>query len=160
MRAGKHFALFIVGYEELGPSVHVGVVRPIQMDMNDVGDTFSPLYIGAYNPRDQRTARWGTSEIHCCSFWLGSGRCWSTEWPRPYHEPDIYEWEGRITWNNSPKEKVGLLLDLDQGTLTAYDGSIKLGVIKEGLGGEYSWFTHIEEEKCSVSMERHPLPST
>ena len=62
-------------------------------------------------------------------------------------------------WDGT-NEEIGLLLDLDQGTLTAYDGSMKLGVMKEGLGGEYSWFTQIEEENCAVSIMRRSPPST
>lgn len=160
MRAGKHFTLFSIDCgNTYGPelSVHVGVMRPIQFD-TVYEYTFSPLFLGSedYNPRDQRTACWGRSEIHCCSFWFGSGECWSTDWT--VYEPESCGWEGLSAWDDT-KAEVGLLLDLDRGTLSAYDGSLKLGVMKEGLEGEYSWFTEIEEHNCTVSIERCPLPS-
>ena len=48
---------------------------------------------------------------------------------------------------------IGLLLDLDKGNLTVYMNNSKLGVMKEGLSGEYSWFASISNEN-SVPIER------
>ena len=159
MRAGKHFTLFSVLHNTGDhPQVNVGVVRPIQFDDPGNMNDFSPLYIRNYNPLDQCTARWGTSEIHCCSLFFNSGRCYSTDWTVPMAEG--CNWEGMSNWDdNFVRKDVGLLLDLVQGTLTAYDGNMKLGVIKEGLGGEYSWFAHVEERRCTVSIHRLYLPS-
>ena len=45
------------------------------------------------------------------------------------------EWEGRERIEE--RCEVGLLLDLDEGTLTVYKDERRLGVMKGGLGGEY-----------------------
>eukprot|EP01046_Picozoa_sp_COSAG06_P037080 COSAG06_NODE_4150_length_4519_cov_3.696045_5_plen_84_part_00 len=36
-------------------------------------------------------------------------------------------------------DRIGLLLDLDQGTMTVYKNDERLGVMATGLRGEYSW---------------------
>ena len=48
---------------------------------------------------------------------------------------------------------IGLLLDLDEGTLTVYKNGRRLGVMKDGLSGEYCWYTSIYS-----SGERGTLP--
>ena len=42
------------------------------------------------------------------------------------------------------KRELGLLLeDLDEGTLTAYKGGTRLGIMIDGLAGEYVWVSHV-----------------
>ena len=44
------------------------------------------------------------------------------------------------TWNNArvPRDSIlGMLLDLDKGTLTIYKDNQRLGVMISGLAGEY-----------------------
>jgi hypothetical protein len=36
-------------------------------------------------------------------------------------------------------DRIGLLLDLDQGTMTVYKNDERLGVMATELSGEYSW---------------------
>ena len=48
-------------------------------------------------------------------------------------------------------DRIGLLLDLDQGSMTVYKNDERLGVMATGLSGEYSW---------AVSMYRHGSRST
>jgi hypothetical protein len=40
---------------------------------------------------------------------------------------------------NEPGDRVGLLLDLGQGSMTVYKNDERLGVMATGLSGEYSW---------------------
>ena len=53
---------------------------------------------------------------------------------------------------------IGMLLDLDEGTLAVYKNGRRLGVMKDGLSGEYCWFTSLLGCGCSVSVERGTLP--
>ena len=53
---------------------------------------------------------------------------------------------------------VGMLLDLNEGTLTAYMNDRQLGVMKNRLSGEYCWFTLFYGRGSSVSIERGALP--
>ena len=52
--------------------------------------------------------------------------------------PDGHDWEGM---QNATKEgdRIGMLLDLDQGSMTVYKNDERLGVMATGLSGEYSW---------------------
>ena len=52
---------------------------------------------------------------------------------------------------------MGLLLDLEEGTLTVYKNGRRLGVMMEGLSGEYCWYTTIGSS-ITVSIERGALP--
>ena len=36
-------------------------------------------------------------------------------------------------------DTIGMLLDLDEGTLSVYKNGRKLGVMKRGLAGHYCW---------------------
>ena len=54
------------------------------------------------------------------------------------HYPAPYEWEG-MQGAKEEGDRVGLLLDLDQGTMTAYKNDKRLGVMATGLSGEYCW---------------------
>ena len=54
---------------------------------------------------------------------------------------------------------VGLLLDLDSGTLSVFKDGRKLGVMKEGLSGAYCWFVSSSEIKCTVKIERRMPPA-
>ena len=52
---------------------------------------------------------------------------------------------------------VGLLLDLDEGTLAVYKNRRRLGVTKSGLCGEYCWYTSMYYCHNTVSIERGTL---
>ena len=48
---------------------------------------------------------------------------------------------------------VGLLLNLYEGTLTVYTNGRRLGVVKDGLSGEYCWYTSLCND-VTLSIER------
>ena len=49
-----------------------------------------------------------------------------------------YQWEGK-EWIREASFKIGLVLDLDEGTLDVYKNDRRLGTMKSGLVGEYCW---------------------
>ena len=63
-----------------------------------------------------------------CFYATGSGHCY----------PGYRDWEG-MQRAMEEGDRVGLLLDLDQGTMTVYKNDERLGVMATGLSGEYSW---------------------
>ena len=97
---------------------------------------------------DARTERWGSNNIHCCAY-----SCYEGE----YHWSDWADGGNRENWADMRDMEadgtIGLLLDLDEGTLTVYMNGSRLGVMKEGLSGEYSWFTSVSNAN-SVRIER------
>ncbi len=55
--------------------------------------------------------------------------------------------------------RIGLLLDLDQGTMTVYKNDERLGVMATGLSGEYSWAVSLGEHGGSTRIEAAAAPA-
>jgi len=68
------------------------------------------------------------------------------------------EWEGMEPARLVDNLSVGLLLDLDAGTLSVFKDGMNLGVMKEGLTGSYCWYVlyyfSVYSRKCSVNIKR------
>jgi hypothetical protein len=62
-----------------------------------------------------------------CFYITGNGCCC----------PGYNSWEGMQGAKQG--DRIGMLLDLDQGTMTVYKNDKRLGVMATGLSGEYSW---------------------
>ena len=165
MRGGRHFVEFAISHDEQSNlNIFVGVVRPvsltngIDMEADWQGKVF-PMYVSSsYAPavaeklRSQTTAKWGVGNVHCCAFFCGSGyRRW-TDWG----SNDSSQWRGLEGLGESGT--VGLLLDLDEGTLTVFKNGRRLGVMKDGLGGEYIWFVSVYSP-CTISMSEGTAPN-
>jgi hypothetical protein len=159
MRSGKHFALFT----QAGFTI-VGVVRPVQIDRATFGDgeldSFSPGFQSFWEYLiGQRTDSWGDSNVHCCTMNTAGSFCNLFS----YGTFHWYDWISR-----SPIETIdgiqggvpiGLLLDLVERTLTAYQNGQRIGMLKDGLSGEYCWCaTASSGTATSVSVERSLAP--
>ncbi|KAL7526940.1 hypothetical protein ACHAXR_001720 [Thalassiosira sp. AJA248-18] len=134
MRAGKHYCTITVTDNKV-PCITAGVTRSIEtLDRDfasECGEGWDPVYhVSTY-------AQWD-SDVHCCMYngasanamWVG----WSTEDDDPLDQikyPEITNWNGMETL--PPGSILGLLLDLDNGTLAVYKDGRRLGVIKDGL---------------------------
>ena len=53
---------------------------------------------------------------------------------------------------------MGLLLDLNEGTLSVFKNGRLLGEMKDGLGGEYVWFVTVGSS-CTISMSKGRAPN-
>lgn len=122
---------------------------------------FSPMQLNFY-PKllAEHTDRWGESNKHWCAYSSHNGLRYSADWE---NLPGIdEEWDsgaGLATVLPGERAKVGLLLDLDEGTLTVYKDGRRLGVIQDGLTGEYCWFAEIPcEARGEVSISRGEPP--
>ena len=74
----------------------------------------------------------------------GSGKTWDTKNNRREVRPEWGHWESQKNCS------LGILLDLDEGTLSVFEvlknGKTKLkGVLKDGLSGEYCWVVEITD---------------
>ena len=59
-------------------------------------------------------------------------------------------------------DAVGMLLNLDVGTLTVYRNNRRLGVMKTGLSGSYCWYASLVDRQIitdAVSIKRGILPN-
>ena len=143
MRSGRHFAVF--------KNFPVGVVRPVQIIRSDFDDGlrgFSPTtprfkeYL-----RGKQTDRWNDSNVHCCEVGAYGGFCWS-DWTRDKEDTWIEGFQG-----GAP---IGLLLDLDDGTLSVYQNGRSLGVMKDGLSGEYCWYATVFGKPITIKRGLAP----
>ena len=73
-------------------------------------------------------------------------------------EPGFHEWDG-MQGAYKQGDRVGMLLDLDQGSMTVWKNGIKLGVMQaEGLSGPLCWAVSIFDEHYSARIESAPAP--
>ena len=74
-------------------------------------------------------------------------------------EPGGHDWEGSQTAMES--DRIGMLLDLDQGSMTVWKNDVKLGVmVAEGLRGPLCWAVSMFDEGYSVRIESAPAPAS
>ncbi|EJK46564.1 hypothetical protein THAOC_34762, partial [Thalassiosira oceanica] len=140
MRGGRHFVEFEINHDEQSSHIYLGVIRPvsltdgIDLEADWEGHVSPVLVSSSFKPavaeklRSQRTAKWGVSDVHCCSYYCNSGRCYWTDWNT---EDNYSGWQGQEGFRGSGT--IGLLLDLDEGTLSVFKDGRRLGVMKEGL---------------------------
>ncbi|EJK51712.1 hypothetical protein THAOC_29092 [Thalassiosira oceanica] len=147
MRSGKHFAVF-TGYGS------VGVIRPVQIKTSDFGEgelnVFSPFLFRFWEYlAGQGTDRWNDSNVHCCFLSLTGPHFWRwCDWAGASNKP------GSSIGAFHPNNPTGLLLDLEDGTLSIYQNGQRLATLKDGLSGEYCWFALVYGRTTSISIER------
>ena len=177
IRGGKHFVEFVIS-EDNGytlradkQEVLLGIIRPVSLTNNidlsaDWEGSVDPVLVSldpesstrselAAKLRSQRTRKWGDSDIHCCVYTFALGGCSWTDWNED-EELACYEWQ--VEQELGDYSKVGLLLDLDEGTLSVFRNGRCLGVMKKGLSGEYCWFISAASS-CTIQMSRGQVPS-
>ncbi len=131
MREGVHFAEFTIARKACG--VFVGVIRPGWdvglCDVTGAHDTGAATLYG-----------------HCLYYSL-SGKRW----------PDNTAWDGMQPSREG--DRVGLLLDLDQGSMTVYKNGEWIGVMRAaGLTGEYCWAASLGAAQDCVHINSKPVP--
>jgi hypothetical protein len=88
-----------------------------------------------------------TVDDHCFYFTLNGS-----------HSPNGRSWEG-MQRTMEQGDRIGMLLDLDQGTMTVYKNDELLGVMATGLSGEYSWAVSLNITGTSVRIEAAAAPA-
>jgi len=153
MRAGKHYVEFERDDCEYN-FVQVGIMRRIK-GLGERGMwEFSPLRNGK-KLLQEKTEKWGSGNVHAVLCNLGGTL--DTNWS---------DWDKRLppdegVYYNVGSGKLGMLLDLDEGTLTVYKNGRSRGVkVKSGLTGEYCWAVEIYDtsDGTTVHMERGSIP--
>ena len=122
MRCSRHFVEFVITIDE-HRDIFAGVIRPVSLTIDtgleaDWEGLVNPVRVSSsYKPavseklRSQRTAKWGDSNVHCCTYYCGNGRCDWTDWDST---------EKCSNWHGSEKDWkevviVCLILDEDPG---------------------------------------------
>ena len=169
MKTGKHYVTFCIRSVDDLSHLDFGVIRPIK-DWGKKGlYSFDPMcydlnQIQYRHPLlAEKTEDWG-NDLHCCSYQSYEGRCFYANWCDEDKDAgdrwDGDEWEGMEHLNTNGNVTVGLLLDLNSGTLSVFKDGRMLGVIKEALTGAYCWFFCGHVTTCEVKIERGTSPAT
>ena len=169
MRAGRHYVTFTREGNHPNPvhrCLRFGIIRPLKnWDKKGMTD-FDPIHNHYFDElRQERTDRWGDGTVHYCST-AGRGRCiwsdWITDhWDEDYGVHHVFLDGMEEVFNDGMGEvcfvsgdKIGMLLDLDVGTLSLYKNGRRLGAIKDGLSGEYCWTTSSWTHAISATIEK------
>lgn len=174
MTSGRHYAKFYIDTSSSQCMFRfvysrVGIMRPVDSDLKEVGWTeFHPIYDTALNDfLDEKTDAWGKSNVHTCIYSDFEGDCEWSDWDTNLCEEIKWDgMEGFTCQQDGKVGQVGLLLDLDEGTLTVYKDGKRLGIMMRGLAGEYCWTVSILAQahgcphKQNVRVERAPVPTT
>jgi hypothetical protein len=73
--------------------------------------------------------------------------------------PGYHSWEG-TQHAREVGDRIGMLLDLDQGSMTVYKNDEWLGVMATGLSGEYSWAVSLYNAGSSARIEPALAPES
>ena len=158
LRAGKHYASFEVHRLSYPTSVsaHLGVMRPGKANRQSSATTILPEFYQNFSRYIDSHGECSNNSIHCCVYNAYNGECYTSDWGG-YNEFEL----SSMTWDGmeimSSGDEMGLLLDLDEGTLSVYKNGRKLGVIKKGLAGPYCWVASMISG-TSITIKRGTIP--
>ena len=182
MMTGKHY----VSFETCNPTrwlllgmtrfpLWVGVIRPGEAMQNASEPSFyenfterngnrqynNRINCCVYFGRDGGKCyshNWGEcNPVNCCMYYTSDGRCYS-------HDRESNcgfskkNWDGMKRIPSPSKIEIGMLLDLDEGTLSVYSNGRKLGVMKRGLAGHYCWVVATNAAFTQVTIKRGTVP--
>jgi len=151
LRAGKHYVLFTPDKRRAHTNLRMGIMRPGQANQNASGtpvdkeffQNISLTHVEHYN-----------NNIDFCLYSAKGGCCYTCAWEDS--SPIAKTWDGFE--RASPYDEIGMLLNLDEGTLSVYKNGRKLGVMKKGLEGPYCWAVSTLGG-AQVSIKRGAVPS-
>jgi hypothetical protein len=83
-----------------------------------------------------------------CFYWTADGERF----------PGSHNWEGRQ--GAIEGDRIGMLLDLDQGSMTVYKNDERLGVMATGLSGEYCWAMSMGYPEDSARIDAAAAPAS
>ncbi|EJK52437.1 hypothetical protein THAOC_28285 [Thalassiosira oceanica] len=136
MESGIHFAEFSI----VGGRPYLGIVRPIpNLDPYRFSDDDGHFHFMSGHHDDyfmaSRTDEWGTSNVHACEYNSSDGSMNRDDWEGDIEHDEGLDWEGMESCEGG--DTIGMLLNLDSGTLSVYKNDRRLGVMKDGLSGSY-----------------------
>jgi len=171
MRAGKHCVSFQFNLSyRLSLAISCGIMRPTTNDIttlrkcHPVCDDLSSFSLKDYE------SLYNDNNIDCClmdtSMGHGSIRKRWKMWKESellamyedqrekvleQNEFQSFDWGG-IEHNNEASYKIGMVLDLDEGTLDVYKNDRRLGTMIRGLVGEYCWVVSFRSLSGDISV--------
>ena len=178
MRAGKHYVSFQVNDDDSNRprfAISCGIMRPTTKDITSLECCHPGVDdLSSFSLKDYKSLH--NDNVDCCLMDTFTGRGvtrerwkkWKLSELNAMNEEQYFRavkqnqccsflnWEGRGQIPDTPF-KIGMVLDLDEGTLDVYDTDRRLGTMKNGLVGEYCWVVTFESTntaKVLVSIGR------
>jgi len=155
LRTGKHYVTFEVRNSLYMCSVLAGVMRPGQADQEAHLNPLCGGFFEHFSQRSGNEAYNNNNKVHCCMYTAHNGERCISDWTRT-GLPMSETWDGSESMDSG--DKIGMLLDLDEGTLSVYKNGQRLGVMKSGLAGSYCWVVSIHMG-VQVTIKRGTIPS-
>lgn len=152
MRGGRHYAEFTVLSGQPHPDNLFGVI-------NQASRPGWAAVGGGAAPAGREQQKSGMS----CFYATIDGECSMLPPPGPASDGATPtgpppRWKGQQT--ATLNERVGLLLDLEQGSMTVFKEGDLMGVMMaSGLSGEYCWAAGLYETGDRVRIESRPVPA-
>ncbi|EJK53440.1 hypothetical protein THAOC_27129, partial [Thalassiosira oceanica] len=138
MCSGIHYAEF-----HLTECSCIGVVRPLNLSPDRFANGAFHFHVRNFfgDFLAARTDTWGRGNVHSCDYNLKDGLMSWTNWDDLAET--FLEWEGVEGCLSG--DTLGMVLNLDEGTLSVYKNNRRLGVMKDGLCGSYCWCVSVWE---------------
>ena len=157
MESGIHYTEFQI----IAGRPQIGIARPmpnLDSDRYYANRNFTFLDIWRYGLLSSTIDdEWGSGNMHLCQYFCIDGAKFCTGWRREVMDAMREdEWEGRE--DAQAGDTIGMLLNLEEGTLTVYKNNRRLGVMKDGLSGSYCWYTSLIEGDAAVAIKRGQPP--
>jgi len=160
MRAGRHYATFTSGGDAALLLKYVGITRPLpNWDKKGLTSFFLEDPDNFEEFQRERTERW-SGDVNYCGITLCNHVALTYDWGswRPNGLIGAAGMIGDGSHCCISGDKIGLLLDLDAGTLTIYKNGERLGTAKDGLAGEYCWFGTLASPGNELCIEKESIP--
>ncbi|KAL9191574.1 hypothetical protein ACHAXT_001280 [Thalassiosira profunda] len=186
MSSGKHYATFTPTGSHRLFYFWIGIVRPkstsILRTASPAGRRLDDGEVAFWNEhqfeqfrdavtvKDDDARAKATSNVDYCAYYTLEGDCKCADFRstpgRLEGRPCKAVRNGGTLMDHNMDAEFGLLLDLDEGTLVVYKNGKRLGVLKDGLRGEYVWTASIMAhhkgtgEEQNVRIQRAPVPTS
>ena len=165
LRAGKHYASFFIG--DFG-SLFVGVMKPGQANQTAKGFPVRKEFYEHFSRRlghGEHTNNNNVNSVQCCLYNTLDPTCWTSDWVQKLSSERLNsnDWGGMESVSSIHQSittsglDIGMLLDLDEGTLSVYKNGRKLGVMKRGLTGPYCWVVSMFGGEVTIKRGKIPL---
>ena len=119
------------------------------LDGGEWGDMLFGVTRPSSRPDGRRCVHWGqlagTDREEFVNRYVEDGSCFFRTCQHPCSCRDDRDGWSHTRLRHDGTETVGLLLDLDAGTMTAYLNGRLLGVMATGLTGEYTWAVSLDQ---------------
>jgi len=138
MRSGKHSVSFQVNNPSGGGTIALGIMRPTTKHITTLASIHPVRNLSRFSLKKYEILH-TDNNVDCCVMNTHSGNIlFRNNWTEENSVEMINDWEGKEPTDDA-SFKIGMALDLDEGTLDVYKNDRHLGTMKTGLVGEYCW---------------------